>query len=254
MATRGKRLPEPVVRFIFECRRVAPDRPYGEIADLILQKFGSRIDKSTVGRYLRDANPSRNGPWESQTDESTRGEGTSIDVSASTQSEGINVLPHVSASLLFPIPVSFSLKLSGPRTVENLQLHLWLPNGKVGWSTEMDSIGWEHHGTQPLPPQFDETVELFDPPLDRWVYQMAPQTREFLMPSSERHNLPLFWLSCRRFRGVRALPWKLETLGFESVVGTYSLSVGEDGQLATLFDVGLSHLENPREKEQGSVV
>ena len=163
----------------------------------------------------------------------------SIDISASTLLEGINVLPHISASLLFPIPVSFSLLARGTQPAEHVQIHVWLPHDRVGWSLEKDSTGWESHGQGPLAPEFNKTDALFAPPLERWVYQLSALKDEFLMPSSEMHTLPLLWLSCRRFSGTRIFPWKLEATGYNCVIGTLALSIDEDGRLTTEFDIGL---------------
>lgn len=51
---RGKRKPEPMRQFIKETKRNAPGLTYTQIVDRVEARFGERVDKSTVGRILRE--------------------------------------------------------------------------------------------------------------------------------------------------------------------------------------------------------
>jgi hypothetical protein len=53
---RGKRTPPDIVRFIIEIKDNAPELTQSQIADKVLAKFGVKIDKTSVGRWLKNNN------------------------------------------------------------------------------------------------------------------------------------------------------------------------------------------------------
>ena len=53
MSPQGKEIPDPIKEFIIREKRNAPDLKQAQLAAKVEGKFGQRIDKSTVGRYLR---------------------------------------------------------------------------------------------------------------------------------------------------------------------------------------------------------
>jgi len=225
-----------------------PNLPYSEktkIWDLLAK--GDSISSISrlpdhVQEYREKLRREKGLPQEIQkTEETDFSSAGSIEVTVSTHRENTNVIPNPNASMLYPIPLSFSLKLSGKQPIKHFQMHVWTPENKIGWAPEGEESGWENHGRDNLPVEFDGIETTLEIPFERWLYQGSSDSGDLLLPSSQSHSLPLMWLSSRNFRGTRILPWKLVTEKVGFIIGTCLLAVNRKGTLTTRIDEFPSH-------------
>ena len=106
MGQQGKKNPEQYQEIHIDTKRNAPDLSYRVIAQKVEAGFGYSLDKGTVGNIIR-RNRARVVGSEAELEATEAHVANRVEsfihVQATTDSEGMDVLPHISASLIGPI-------------------------------------------------------------------------------------------------------------------------------------------------------
>ena len=232
MATKGRRTPARIEKFVLETREAASKLTYSQIADRVAGEFGevNGIDKSTVANILKRelrqrekaarSHPAHDARADSTKDQTT-GPNPELGVSGWTDREGRNIKPHRSASMTTSISILFSIVNHGAEMIRYLRFHVWLPLG-FHWSFEVPySSTWEPQAEGELP---DERLRCgYKEGFERWVLHLPPERGFFLPPNGHPFELPPIVVQRRPIDGPLPVPWKVESFGAATEVGTLML-------------------------------
>ena len=230
MGQQGKKTPSNIREFIIDTKRNAPDLSYRVIAQKVEAGFGYSLDKGTVGNIIR-RNRARVVGSEAELEATEAHVANRVEsfihVQATTDSEGMDVLPHISASLIGPIHLYWEVKNRGDRTVKYMQLNVWLPRGTFRDPETPNQALWEEQGGDQLTGSLKVFHEINDFHIgtlfNRWLIRLTPENGFFLIPSEHSYALPPMVVMQRPWVGVRAVPWKVEVPGMKPEAGALLL-------------------------------
>ena len=152
-------------------------------------QFDYSLDKGTVGNIIR-RNRARVVGSEAELEATEAHVANRVEsfihVQATTDSEGMDVLPHISASLTWPIHLCWEVQNRGDRTVRYMQLNVWLPHGMF-WDPETpNQTLWEEQGGDQLTGSLKLFHEINDFHIgtlfNRWLIRLPPGERILLDP------------------------------------------------------------------------
>jgi len=151
----------------------------------------------------------------------------SVDVEIDTDSEGLDVFAHVSASSTNTIRIFFKVWNRSSVKVDYLQLHVWFPFGEVNWAPELENVDivpWRSQDIEDPPSEW----QILKGKFVRQTLKLSPSDGFFLIESEHPYILPPLAISCRSFIGVTPMPWKIEVPGMRSKTGALLLWVSKD--------------------------
>ena len=225
-----KKTPSNIREFIIDTKRNAPDLSYRVIAQKVEAQFGYSLDKGTVGNIIR-RNRARVVGSEAELEATEAHVANRVEsfihVQATTGSEGMDVLPHISASLTSPIHLYWEVQNRADRTVRYMQLNVWLPRGMFWDPQTPNQALWEEQGGDQLTGSLKVFHEINDFRIgtlfNRWLIRLPPENGFVLIPSEHSYALPPMVVMQRPWVGVRAVPWKVEVPGMKPEAGALLL-------------------------------
>lgn len=155
-----------------------------------------------------------------------------LEIVVETDSDGLPIWPHISASSTDPIAILFKVFNRSSVIIKYLQAHAWLLYPYASRDPEVwDSSPWQPEDVEDLPKEFSNFGLMGQ--YRRYILQRSPNDNFFLMNSAHPIVLPAMEIKCRRFTGMIPIPWKIETPNMEPIMGVLMLWVDDDGKFTS---------------------